>query len=322
VQTNGGMKAAILTAPGRFEVADRPDPRPGAEEVRVRVEGCGVCGSNLGPWEGSPWLTYPLPPGAPGHEAWGRVDAVGREVHDLVRGDRVAVLSYHGFAELDVAPAAQVVRLPRALDGRPFPGEPVACAVNVLARSGIVQGDTVVVVGSGFLGALLVRLARTFHPGRVVAVSRRPTSRAVASALGADAVVDAGPTAAAAAIEAAGGRLADVVIEATGRQDTLDIASELVRERGRLVIAGYHQDGPRTVNLQQWNWRGIDVVNAHERDAAVYVRGMKRAVGLAVDGVLDLSPLLTHAFPLERIEDAFRAMTDRPEGFMKAWIRM
>lgn len=68
-----------------------------------------------------------------------------------------------------------------------------------------------------------------------------------------------------------GGDGCDCVIEATGKQAPLDLASRLPRVRGRLVIAGYHQEGTRTVDMQHWNWRGLDVINAHERDPQVYV---------------------------------------------------
>ena len=76
------------------------------------------------------------------------------------------------------------------------------------------------------------------------------------------------------------GRWCERVIEAVGLQWPLDLAGELTGERGRLVIAGYHQDGPRQVNMQLWNWRGIDVINAHERDPQRYVDGMRAAVDL------------------------------------------
>src|SRR5205085_8191991 len=77
----------------------------------------------------------------------------------------------------------------------------------------------------------------------------------------------------------------ECVIECAGTQAALDRASELVAERGRLVVAGYHQDGLRTVDMQSWNWRGIDVVNAHERDPLVYVDAMPPAgpAGLRLD---------------------------------------
>jgi NADPH2:quinone reductase len=93
-----------------------------------------------------------------------------------------------------------------------------------------------------------------------------------------------------------------------------------VSEGGRLVLAGYHQDGPRTVDLQSWNWRGIDVVNAHERDARVCLDGMRAAADLLASGDLELAPLLSHRFPLARIADAFAAAASRPPGFVKAWV--
>ncbi len=76
------------------------------------------------------------------------------------------------------------------------------------------------------------------------------------------------------------GRFCDVVIEAVGKQWPLDLAAELTRERGRLIIAGYHQDGLRQVNMQMWNWRGLDVINAHEREQRIYIDGMRDAAQL------------------------------------------
>jgi threonine dehydrogenase-like Zn-dependent dehydrogenase len=114
--------------------------------------------------------------------------------------------------------------------------------------------------------------------------------------------------------------LCDRAIEAVGKQQSLDLAAELTRERGRLIVAGYHQDGPRQVNMQLWNWRGIDVINAHERDAQVYMRGIRAAVDAVVSGQLDPSSLYTHRFPLDRLDDALNATRDRPDGFLKALV--
>jgi threonine dehydrogenase-like Zn-dependent dehydrogenase len=114
--------------------------------------------------------------------------------------------------------------------------------------------------------------------------------------------------------------MCDVVIEAVGKQWPLDLAAELTRERGTLVIAGYHQDGPRQVNMQLWNWRGLDVTNAHERDPHIYVQGMRAAVEAVASGRLDPTPLFTHSFPLERLDEALDATRDRPEGFVKAVV--
>ena len=71
------MKAAQITEPGKIEIKVVDVPEPGPSEVRVRIEGCGVCASNIPPWEGREWFSYPMDPGQLGHEGWGQVDAVG-----------------------------------------------------------------------------------------------------------------------------------------------------------------------------------------------------------------------------------------------------
>jgi NADPH2:quinone reductase len=305
------MITATLVEPRRFDVGSQEPPSPGTGEVLLQIRGCGVCGSDLGPWRGLSGLFYPLPPGKPGPEVFGTVAALG---------PAVTALSYRGYSELDVARAEDVVPLPAGLAGRPVLGEPLACAVNVARRSGVAAGDVVVLVGTGFLGALLIPLLRRLRPARMVAVSRRRSGLDVAEELGADEVLTYDDDVRGRIGALTGGRMADVVIEATGRQAPLDLASDLVRVRGRLIIAGYHQDGPRAVNMQSWNWRGIDVINAHERDPQVYRSGMEEGVRLLAAGALDLEPLLTHRFPLAEVGRAFTLAEARPEGFLKALI--
>ncbi|HEX3852213.1 MAG TPA: zinc-binding dehydrogenase, partial [Polyangiaceae bacterium] len=302
-----------------IESVPRPDPKPG--QLRFRVEGCGVCASNLGPWFGLPWTQYPLGPGESGHEAWGTIDAVGENVKGFAPGDRVAALSYNAYAEFDLADANATLRLPPLLAGRPFPAEPVACAINIFERAQLRPGQTIAIIGIGFLGALLTRLA-TLAGATVIAISKRPYSLELATSMGADRtlLLEDHQGLIRSVSEQTGDGLCDVVIEATGKQWPLDLAAELVRTRGRLVIAGYHQDGPRQVNMQLWNWKGIDVINAHERDAAVYVAGMKKAIEWARLGELDVQPLFTHRYSLDQLADAMAATSDRPAGFVKALV--
>lgn len=317
------MRSAVVVAPGQAEVRQTPLPDIGPSDVRVRIEGCGVCASNIPPWEGREWFKYPMVPGQLGHEAWGIVDAVGGDVIRFEPGDRVAMLSNRAYAEFDVAPQSNVLLLADKLNAKPFPAEPLGCAMNIFKRSGIRNGQTVAIVGIGFLGAVLTRLASRAG-AQVVAVSRRPFALELARSMGAQHTIPmldhwqiveqvAGLT---------GGQFCDVVIEAVGKQWPLDLAAELTCERGRLVIAGYHQDGPRQINMQLWNWRGLDVINAHERDPAVYVDGMKSASEAVATGELDPAPLFTHRFPLERLGEALDMTRDRPDGFIKALIMM
>jgi len=315
------MQACVIAAPGRAAVQslDRPEPGPG--QVLLRLEGSGVCASSLPLWEGRQWFDYPQPPGAPGHEGWGRVVALGAGVSGLAEGDRVAALSYRAHAEYDLAAADAVVRLPDALGGTPVPGEPLGCACNIFKRSQIEAGQTVAIVGIGFLGALLTQLAS--HAGaRVIALSRRPFALELARACGAQHTIalDNHHEALDQVKALTEGRWCERVIECTGLQWPLDLAGEMTAERGRLVIAGYHQDGMRQVNMQLWNWRGLDVINAHERDPRAYIEGMRTAVDLMVDGVLDPGPLYTHKLPLEQLGEALELTRTRPDGFLKALV--
>lgn len=275
------MQAAVITGPGQAGLTEIPIPDPGSGDLLIRVEGCGVCPSNLPLWQGRPWFTYPAPPGNPGHEGWGTVEATGHGVKGFAEGDRVTFLSSQAYAEYDLVPAEAAVKLPSSLDGKAFPGEPVGCAFNVFRRSQIRTGQTVAVIGAGFLGIIFTALAAALG-ANVVAITRRRTSLDLAKKYGAAETVelDDHQRIIDRLNKITGGKGCDRVIEATGYQWPLDLAGELVSERGTLVIAGYHQDGPRQVNLQQWNWKGIDVVNAHERDRKVYLEGIREGIRL------------------------------------------
>lgn len=317
------MKAAVLTAPHEVRIREVPIPQPGVGEVRVRLEGCGVCASNVTPWEGPAWMTFPTSPGGLGHEGWGIVDAIGPNVESVAAGDRVATLFTNSFAQYDVGDADAVVKLPRNLARGPFPGEPLACAMNIVRRCDIRPGQQVAIIGIGFLGALLTQLAAQAG-ARVTAISRRQASLDLAREMGAAETIpmnENGSIVRRMQMQT-GGRLCDRVIEATGKQRPLDLAGELVREGGRLIIAGYHQDGPRQVNMQQWNWKGIDVINAHERDRAAYVRGLEEAITATAAGLLSAERLYTHSFSLSELGAALEATRDHPDGFVKALVMM
>jgi threonine dehydrogenase-like Zn-dependent dehydrogenase len=100
----------------------------------------------------------------------------------------------------------------------------------------------------------------------------------------------------------------------------LDLATDLVSERGRIVIAGYHQDGLRQINMQKWNWKGIDVINAHERDPHVYMQGIRRAIQAVAQGQLDPLPLFTHTYPMHKAAMAFRDLHEKPQSYFKGLL--
>jgi threonine dehydrogenase-like Zn-dependent dehydrogenase len=233
------------------------------------------------------------------------------------------MLSYNAYAEYDVAKSHTVVKLPPTLAGKPFPGEPLACALNVFRRSDISAGKTVAIIGIGFLGAILTALA-VDAGARVIAISRRPFALEIARHFGAAHTIplDDHWRIIEQVKQLTGDEGCDCVIEAVGTQWPLDLAAELTRIRGRLVIAGYHQDGLRQVNMQLWNWRGLDTISAHERDPQVYVEGMQAAVKAVASGRLDPTPLYTHHYSLDEASQALTTMQQRPDGFLKAIIQI
>jgi threonine dehydrogenase-like Zn-dependent dehydrogenase len=211
------------------------------------------------------------------------------------------------------------VALPSELDDEPFPGEPLACALNIFERSDIRPSHSVAIVGAGFIGLMLTQLAADAG-ARVVVLTRREYALQIAATMGADETIatQGDGRDVERALQVVDGVGFDRVIEAVGTQSTLDLASAITAEYARLIIAGYHQDGLRQVNMQQWNWRGLDVVNAHERVMDRYAVGMQKAVQAALEGRLDPFPLLTHSVTLDSLDRGFTLTRDRPEGFIKA----
>ncbi len=278
-------------------------PEPAAGQVLVKVLGCGICGSDLNAWRGVPGIAYPLPPGLPGHEVFGQVAGTDRRVTGLLSA---------GFAEYAVADLNRIVDVPDGEDG--LLGEPLACAAGIAYRAHIRGDHSAAVVGFGYLAALTMKLLHP-RPHRWIALSRRSSARQLALELGAEAAYDYG------SVPPALWDSFDVVIEAAGVQQTLDCATWLVRPGGRLVIAGYHADGPRTVNMQTWNWKGIDVINAHERNPEVSLRNLRMGLREARERQLRLEGLVTHHWPLDHAAEALAAADNHPEDYVKGVIR-
>ncbi|MEZ4715049.1 MAG: zinc-binding dehydrogenase [Caldilineaceae bacterium] len=172
-------------------------------------------------------------------------------------------------------------------------------------RCAIEPGQTVAIVGIGFLGALLTQLA-TQAGARVIAVSRRAYARRVAESCGAQTTVafDDGQQAVTEIMALTAGEGCPRVIEATGAEVALNFAAEICAVRGRLIVAGYHQ-GQRCVNMQQWNWRGLDDQRPRARPER-YRSGMRTALDAVTTGRLNPTPLITHRLPLFRLAEAFR----------------
>jgi L-iditol 2-dehydrogenase len=310
------MRSAVLTAPGRFEIADAPPPEPAPDEVVLAVAACGVCASELPVWSGTVPADYPR---HLGHEVSGTVVATGRDVRTPAVGTPVgAWVTSHGFAEL-VAAKAEHCRPAGDVPLDQVLAEPLSCAVNAVEKAGVRLGDDVVVVGAGFMGNLVQALVRLRGIRRLIVADTRPDALERAAALGATEVVDVRNRSLPEVVGEAG---ADITFECTGAQSALDTIGEVTRMSGKLVLVGFHQGEPRRIPLAHWNWMAFDIVNAHFRDPAVIVRGLDVGMRLLTAGAVSLEPLVTHRFPLEQIGAAFEAARDKPPGFAKATVTL
>jgi L-iditol 2-dehydrogenase len=312
------MRLAVLEGPRSFEVVDAPVPEIAPDEVLVHTAACGVCASELDMWSGTAGREFPW---YPGHEVSGTVERSGSEVTRFAPGDPVACwVTERGFADYvavkaDYCLPAGGVPLDFAL------AEPVACAVNAVELADPRLGDDIVIIGAGFMGNLVQKLVQLRGPRQVIVADTRPDALDRARRLGATRTVDAQaeslPDAVRAATDGVG---ADLSFEVTGVQAALLPLGAVTRQSGKVVIVGYHQGGMREIPLGDWNWNAFSIVNAHFREIATIMRGMRIGMRLLTSGRLMVDDLITHRFPLERIDDAFAVAHDKPEGFVKSTV--
>lgn len=312
---------AVLSAPKKINYEEFTFRPLSSGEVLVKIKGCGICASNIPVWEGRPWFDYPMSAGAPGHEGWGVIEDVGKDVTALHIGQDVSILAGDAFATHVICDTSKVVPIPKEISNKPFPGEPLGCAMNVFERSDIKEGQTIAILGVGFLGSVLIQLAKNAG-AQVIAVSRRESSKNLAAEMGADKVFDwQDKDELWQYLKSENEDGCERVIECVGNQKALDLASEIVATRGKLIIAGYHQEDLRHINMQVWNWKGIDVINAHERDQDKYISGIKKAIKALKNNEIKIDRLLTHKFHYSQLAEALETLTQYPEGFTKAYIQ-
>src|SRR5271156_5062387 len=260
------MKAAQISKPGAgFEIVEREIPEPGAGHVRIKVQACGVCHSDVITVEGAPWpgLEYPR---VPGHEVAGVIDEVGDGVTAWKKGQRVGVgwhgghdntcrecrrgdfrncrnqkipgISYDGgYQQYMVAPVEALEAIPESLSDTD--AAPLLCAgittYNALRRSGALPGDLVAVQGMGGLGHLGIQFANKFGY-RVAAIGRGPENGALAKKLGANVYIDSQSTNAAEALQKLGG--ARVILATAPNSKAMSELINGLGPNGNLMVIG------------------------------------------------------------------------------------
>jgi L-iditol 2-dehydrogenase len=316
-------RAARLHATGDVRVADEPVRAPGPEESLVRVEAVGLCGSDLHWYEeggiGDAQLTSPL---VVGHEFAGVVEGGpldGRRVAvdpALHCGHCARCLEGHqnlcanvvfaghgscdgGLREYLSWPTAALHPLPDTLDGAAGAMlEPLGVAIFSADLGHVRLGSDVAVIGCGPIGLLIIQVARAAGARVVLAADPLPHRRAAAERAGAALV--------AAPEDVAGQVDADVAFEAAGSDAAVDVAMQVARAGARVVLAGIPDDDRTSFRASLARRKGLTIVMVRRMNA-VY----PRAIRLVERGLVDVDGLVTHRYPLDRVDEAFRVAAAR-----------
>jgi L-iditol 2-dehydrogenase len=330
------VKVARFYAPGDIRLEDMPEPTVSAGEVKIRVKNCSTCGTDVKiSRSGHPNMT---PPQVMGHEIAGVITEVGDGVDGWRAGDRVQVIAaipdgtcpdclagrqtvcpnqlsmgYQfagGFAEYMIVPREVLAvdglnRIPENLGfAEASLAEPLACVLNGQELARVGEGDVVVVVGSGPIGCLHVRLARARGAARIILIDLNAERlKEAADLVRPDVAIaseDVDPVAA--VLEATGGRGADVVITAAASGAAQEQGLRMLARRGRLsLFGGLAKDKPTiTVDSNLVHYRELTIVGVNGSSPT----HNKMALELIASGAVPVTDLITHHLPLTSVLEA------------------
>jgi L-iditol 2-dehydrogenase len=338
------MKALLLTEYSKLEMADVPVPQPAANEVLIRVEACGICGSDVHGYDGSSGRR--IPPLVMGHEAAGTIESVGSGVQKFHKGDRVTFDStiYCGkcefclkgemnlcghrevlgvsttefrragaFADYVVVPELVLHALPASV---PFAEaamvEPLAVAVHAVAISNIPRGSSALVVGAGMIGLLVLQALKEAGCSQIIVSDIDDTRLKLARELGATSTINAKTSDSVAEIKKlTNGAGVDFALEAVGSTPTVKAAIESVKRGGTVTLIG---NIAPTVEIP------LQIVVSRQirlQGSAASAGEYPQAIDLIASGAVIVKPLISAVAPLEDGAQWFTRLHNREANLMK-----
>jgi L-iditol 2-dehydrogenase len=338
------MKSLLLSEYSHLEIADIPLPAAGPDEVLVRVEACGICGSDVHGFDGSTGRR--IPPIVMGHEAAGTVEAIGANVKNYAKGDRVTFDSTvycgeceycvrgqinlcnnrevigvscgdyrrHGaFAEYVVVPERIMYPLP---DNFSFNEaamlEAVSVALHGVKVSPVVGGETALVIGAGMIGLLTLQAARAAGCARVFIADVDATRLKLAKQVGADEALHcSGAELVAEVMRLTDGRGVDIALEAVGRNETVAGAIDCTRKGGTVTLIGNIMPEV-TLPLQK-----VVVRQLRLQGSCASSGEYPEAIEFIASGKIQVKPLITAVASLEDGPRWFERLHSREPNLMK-----
>ena len=322
------MKAAVFEKPFKMEIKEVEIPIIGNNDLLLKVKVCGVCATDVHSYEGRTIADKYPDPVIPGHEISGIVEAVGDNVHDFIRGDKLVVdpivpcehcdfcKTNHynhclhsesigttiagGFAEYVAVPSKNAYRFHKAAFCDAALAEPLSTAVYGQTRAEIGFGDEILIMGAGPLGLLHLQLALRRGASRVVVSDLKPAKLEVAAKMGAAATVP-GIGGSNGETEKYLRELAplgfDVVIDATGNTQVLAAGMQFLKNTGRLIVFGVYPSGETmAVNPYQIYRRDIKIIGVFALNKTI-----SQAIALIEEGLVRVNPVVAKQYPLKNL---------------------
>lgn len=300
---------------GSIELLELPVSDPAPDEIQVQGGACGICSWDI--------VTAKLgnrmnPMAPPGHEGMGHVVKIGRSVTGFKEGDRVAG---GGFATLRNLSARQVYKLPESnLEDKYWIVEPVSCAVTGVDHCRVRPGDRIAVIGAGFMGLLIIQGLLHTPVDQLVAVDINQDRLNLAAKLGVAETFNSSVgdlTQLTADLKA---REFDTVVDTTGSQAGLDLATDVVKRSGLINLFGWIKGDTARFDPTKWHGGGFTVVNSSP--SSKLRDPFPPAIRLIHQGVFDLRPLVTHVVGLPQYPTLMQQILHGEKSYVKGVIAL
>ena len=309
------VKNVRYTPGGGAEIIDVDVPDPGPGQVQIEVAACGICSWDIQTFKAGADSPYAAPPG---HEGVGYIAKLGPGVTGIEIGQRVAG---GGFGRLRNAPARSVYPIPESdLDDPHWIVEPVSCVVTGMDHCQLRAGERLAMVGCGFMGLMMIQGLAGAGADQLIALDIDDRRLELAREMGATEAHNVTSPHFAERRTELRGRGIDTVVDTSGSQDGLDLATDIVRRAGRINLFGWIKGDTAAFNPSTWHGKALTIVNSSP--AAQMRDPFPPAIRLIEKGVIDLKPLVTHVVPIDDYPSFMTGVTTgQVDGYIKGVVR-
>lgn len=316
------MKAVQYVSPGHVTVVDVPVPERPAGEVLLRLDKVAICGSDLHMLYDSAPASFPFDPGVSGHECIGVVEEA--DSTEVRRGERMLIIppKINAMAEYVTVKPKWLIPIPDGLDSqRGVLAQLLGTVLYACKRLPSVVDKTVAVVGQGPVGLLFTMLMAHYGAKKIIGLDVVDHRLSVSRAVGAAHTINAERENPAEAVrELTDGALVDLVIEAVGKEETINYSLDLVRQNGDMLLFGIPKRSAFVFEYEKFLRKLLRTTSCAFTQQEPGLRSFRLAVDLIAQGRLDVSPLISHCLPLADAPGAFHLAQAKQDGAVKVLL--